>query len=61
MPNESLHRTAAQRLAFGGAGLIERRIRCRRPWSAAVGELWRSACIVHRLDFWAHLDMILSI
>ena len=41
-PNQSLHRTAAQRLGFGCAGMIGRRIRCRRPWSAAVGELWRS-------------------
>jgi hypothetical protein len=41
-PNQSLHRTAALRLRLGCAGVIGRRNRCRRPWSAAVGELCRS-------------------
>jgi len=38
-PNHPLHRTATQRLPCGCAGLVGRRIRRRRPWSAAVGEL----------------------
>jgi hypothetical protein len=40
--NQALHQTAAQRLGLGSAGLTGRRIPCRRPWSAAVGELCRS-------------------
>jgi len=39
LPNKSLHRAAAQLPRFGCAGMIGRRIHCRRPWSAAVGEL----------------------
>jgi hypothetical protein len=40
--NQALHQTAAQRLRLGSAGFSGRRIPCRRPWSAAVGELSRS-------------------
>ena len=49
-PNKSLHRTAAQRLAFGCAGSFGRRIPYRRPLSAAVGELWRSPAEAHRTE-----------